>query len=151
MLNSAPIKGPSQGRLPTPAAEAAAIWGLGEDASFSLSFPISALFYFFPLSPFSIFIISRFFSLSMHVFSSLRNLVSVTVSHSRSLLANQFDKHTTAIGPGPDCALGQKASAGPCLQEPQVSAFLWFSLPLCTLPSPASPALQGEGLIPGTP
>lgn len=51
----------------------------------------------------------------MHVFSSLRNLVSVTISHSRSLLANQFDKHTTATGPGPGCALGQKPSAGPCL------------------------------------
>lgn len=100
MLTSAPIKGPSQGRLPAPAA---AILGLGEDTIFSLCFSVSALFYFSPLSPFSLCIISRVFSLSMHVFLSLGVSVSISpclcdcISFSIFLI-DQFDQHTLPLG-----------------------------------------------------
>lgn len=89
MLNSAPIKGPSQGRLPAPAA---AILGLGEDTIFSLSPSPSLLCFISPLSPLSISIISLGFSTWLCMsFPLLASLsvglpLSVTVSHSTILI-----------------------------------------------------------------
>lgn len=131
MLNSAPIKGPSRGRLPEPAS---AILGPAEDTIFSLS-PSPSLLYFSSLSFLHFHYFSRFFYLTLHVFSSLGffvclspplcDCISLYISYQTNLTNTP-----TVTAPAP-VLWGKGDAQAPALEEPWVcSAFFWFSPPL---------------------
>lgn len=74
--------------------------------------------------------------------------LSVTVSHSISLLSNQFDKHSHRYCTSP-CALGKKRCTGSCPGGALgvLSLPLVLPTPLCILTSSALLAQELQGLL----